>query len=523
GLECRVARHRGYRGLDRHVLASLSAGEPATTLYTRPYFRLTFPASVDLSRVPPRLWWDVFLLCTHQHWLLLRPCMVHLPLKLSDPEKRFWLQLLQNAVDTLESVGFEPKLPGQLGIKIIDGAIEQPQMMIDGSGFGTAFSSGKDSLLQAALLFELTERPLLVTTTSPLPPLADHETTRRREIFAAIAKRRDPVFVEVVSDFRSNWDNGFAWQNGYKISVNELTDTFLYMSNLLVVGAALGRTRLFLASEGEVQENEEIEGTIIQHPHFMYSAATQRALGRYLEPYGFRFGSLIWPLYSMQVQQLLWARYPDLSDLQYSCWRVEHGQSTCSRCEQCMRIAMTALAAGHNPERMGINLEMLMSYSPDWEPIQEPESWSSAPQTVSAQRSRSLVVGAIKRTSALRLLTVVEKLKLLQLLSWKTWRMLGAYRRLRKRVSKLQDPPEIGVREAFLDWLDPDLRERLVAIYAKHLSLEPRIQHADIFERSHILTERAISALVGHPRSPSAMLVEGETPAAPTPLHGPML
>ena len=141
------------------------------------------------------------------------------------------------------------------------------------------------------------------------------------------------------------------------------------MSSLLAAGAAHGRTRLFLASEAEVQENAEGPTKIIQHPHYMYSAATQRALSRYLEPYGIFFGSLIWPLYSMQVQQLLWTRYKDLSDLQYSCWRVEEGQATCSRCEAGMRIAMTALAAGHNPERMGIDLGRLMSYSPNWAPI----------------------------------------------------------------------------------------------------------------------------------------------------------
>src|SRR5262249_49084903 len=163
-----------------------------------------------------------------------------------------------------------------------------PRTLISGSGFGTSFSSGKDSLLQAALLCELTERPLLVTTTSPLPPLADHETERRRTVLAAIQERRNVQLVEVHSDFRSIWDNGFAGHLGYSISgeqklaVNELTDTFLYMSSLLAAGTALGKTRLFLASEAEVQANAVRDGRIVQHQHFMYSAATQRALGQLL-------------------------------------------------------------------------------------------------------------------------------------------------------------------------------------------------------------------------------------------------
>jgi hypothetical protein len=468
---------------------------PEVSFYKRPSFQLTFPDTVDLSRIPTRLWWDIALICLHRHWLLMRPCEIHLSLRLSDSEKRFWLQLLQTAADTLESTRAEDRPPEPLGIEIVGGDLDIPHALVSGTGFGAAFSSGKDSLLQAALLFELTEQPLLVTTTSPMPPLADHETDRRREVFAAIQQRRDPVFVEVVSDLRSNWDNGFAWQDGYRISVNELSDTFLYMSSLLAAGAALGRTRLFLASEAEVQENEDDNGTILQHPHCMYSAATQRALERYLAPYGFRFGSLIWPLYSMQVQQLLWARYPDLSDLQYSCWRVEAGQKTCSRCEQCLRIAMTAIAAGYNPERMGIDLEKLMAYSPEWEPVKPVGARASTAQTISSRRSRGLVAGRIKRTSLFRFVTVAAMSKPRRLCSKQGWRMFGAYRTLQKRVATLPDAPPIGVREAFLDWLDPDLREQLVAIFTQHFPVEPRAKHAAIFERSRVLIDRATSVL----------------------------
>src|SRR4029077_7600676 len=181
-------------------------------------------------------------------------------------------------------------------------------------------------------------------------------------VLAAIQGRRDVQLVEVHSDFRSVWDNGFAGALGYSPAVNELTDTFLYMSSLLAAGTALGKTRLFLASEAEVQANALIDGKIVQHRHFMYSAATQRALGQLLAPYGIRFGSLTWPLYSIQVQQLLWARYSDLCDLQYSCWLLRPGEATCSQCEQCFRIAMTALASGHNPERMGIDLRKVLCH-----------------------------------------------------------------------------------------------------------------------------------------------------------------
>src|SRR5882724_7501473 len=137
--------------------------EPATPLYRKTSFALTFPSSVDLSRVPQRLWWDILLLCLHPHWLLLRPCEVHLPLRLSAGERRFWLQLLRNAADTVDAYRRQrPAAVDDLAIDIVGGEMDVPRTAIEGSGCGTAFSSGKDSLLQAGLLCELTTRPLLV-------------------------------------------------------------------------------------------------------------------------------------------------------------------------------------------------------------------------------------------------------------------------------------------------------------------------------------------------------------------------
>ena len=225
--------------------------EPHSPLYNETHFTLQFPSFLDLTKVPDRLWWDLLVMCLQPHWLLLRPCEVHLPLKLGKPLIQFWLQMLRNAADTLDAYG-PPNSTSDLGVVIVDGDIRIPHAAVAGSGYGTAFSGGKDSLLQAALLFELTERPLLVATTSPMPPLADHVTARRRQVLAAIQARRNPLFVETISDFRSAWDNSFAGQLGYRLAVNELTDTFLYTGSLLAAGAALGFTHLFVASETEI-------------------------------------------------------------------------------------------------------------------------------------------------------------------------------------------------------------------------------------------------------------------------------
>jgi hypothetical protein len=406
------------------------------------------------------------------------------------------LRLLQNGADTLAANGPERLRSEPLGITLTGGELDIPHTAISGSGYGTAFSSGKDSLLQAGLLCELTKLPLLVATTSPLPPLSDHDTERRRKVLAAIQARRKLRFVEVFSDFRSIWDNGFAGRLGYAIAVNELTDTFLYMSSLVAVGAALGTTRLFLASEAEVQVSAILDGRIVQHYHFMYSAATQRALERVLAPYGIRFGSLIWPLYSMQVQQLLWARYPDLCDLQYSCWRVRPGEATCSQCEQCFRIAMTALASGENPERMGIDLRKVLAYAPNYGPLATSSRAAPVlPQDWEAQRVEERVLDAIGRISLFRLAAVLARGKLRRLASRETFETLRDFRRLRLRARRFPRQPRLGVKEAFFDWLDPDLRDPLITIYARHFPREPRRDHFGFYERSRALTLRATSSL----------------------------
>jgi hypothetical protein len=470
--------------------------DPESALYRKTSFSLTFPGSVDLSGVPARLWWDILLICLHSHWLLLRPCEIHLPLQLAAAERQFWLQLLQNGADTLAACGPERLRSGPLGISLTGGGLDVPRIPLGGSGYGTSFSSGKDSLLQAGLLCELTELPLLVTTTSPLPPLADHDTERRRKVLAAIQARRNLRFVEVVSDFRSIWDNGFAGRLGYPLAVNELTDTFLYMSSLLAAGAALGTTRLFLASEAEVQASAILDEKIVQHFHFMYSAATQRALGRLLAPYGIRYGSLIWPLYSMQVQQLLWARYPDLCDLQYSCWRLRPGEATCSQCEQCFRIAMTALAGGENPERMGIDLLKVVAYGPSYGLLASSSRAAPVlPQDCEAQQVEARVLDAIRRISLLRLAAVLARGNLRRVVSRETFETLRGFRRLRRLARRSPKQPRLGVKEAFFDWLDPQLRDRLIAIYTDHFPREPRRHHFGTYERSRALALRATSSL----------------------------
>ncbi|HVT17699.1 MAG TPA: aminotransferase class I/II-fold pyridoxal phosphate-dependent enzyme [Thermoanaerobaculia bacterium] len=486
---------------DRREVSFSWTVEPATPLYRATSFVLRFPPELDLERVPESLWWTVALLCLHSHWNLLRPCRVELPVELPAGEAEFWRRLLEIELATLEAYrgaatpdGALPAAGGGAGgqspaLELVTGGprLASPRRLPLGDRCAAAFSGGKDSLLQAGLLAELTAHPILVTTTSPLPPLADHRTARRRQVLAAIAARREVTVVEVESDLRASWRNDFPPLAGYPVAVNEITDTFLYFAALLVAGVALQAGHLFLASEAEVQDNVELPaGGIVQHPHFMYSNATQRAIAALLAPLGVRYGSLICALHSEQVQELLWTRYGDLADLQYSCWRVAEDEAACNRCSQCLRVALGALALRDLPQRMGIELTPLLSAMAGWQPRRARAGALPAERVAAALHAQ--VLRSIAATPARRVLAALALAEPGRLLDGGGWRALAAYVRLRRRLAAEPAPPARGFCAGFLRWLDPLVGQRLAAIYAEHFRPEPASAHVAVQARSEALT-----------------------------------
>jgi hypothetical protein len=466
---------------------------PPTPLYKSTRFSISFPPGVELAAVPSGLFFTVALLCLHAHWPLLRPCTVELPFRLAPGELEFWKRILDAEIATLEAYRGTRDFSR---VTILEGEkpLPEPVAVPDTSRCATAFSGGKDSLLQTGLLAELTRRPLLVTTTSPLPPLLDHLTPRRRQVLRDVAARRDVELVEVTSDFRATWDNDFASRLGYPVAVNEITDTFLYTGALVLAGAARGATHLFLASEAEVQENGEHEGRVIQHTHFMYSAATQRAISSLLSPYGLHYGSLTWSIPSEQVVRLLWTRYPDLCDLQYSCWRVGADEATCSRCSQCLRLALAVLAAGGSPERMGVDLRRLFVAMKDWRPRPSAEGSLLPRDTV----SRSLHESVVRSFEAVPLGLVARALsagKARRLLTPASLRALAGYGRLRRALARRKAPPAPGYRAGFQNLMDPLLRKEIGAVFAASLPTEREDAYGAVLARSEALTRRIVEPL----------------------------
>jgi hypothetical protein len=463
--------------------------EPTASLYYRNEFSLEYPEGVDLSRVPYDLWWLVALMCLHPHWPLLRPCRVHMPVQLDAADKEVLLRLMDARVATLETYRGGDDFGRAVEINDFGLPLQIPVMPPQRPRCAAAFSGGKDSLLQAGLLAELTERPVLVSTTSPLPGLADHTTERRKHILKEVPRRRSVDLVEVKSDFRSNFDNSYSAKvRGYGVSVNELTDTLFYSAAMLGAAAAMGADHLFLASEAEVQENTLVDGRVIEHPHCMYSTVTLRAWSAILGRYGFHYSSLQPPLHSQQVQALLWTRYPDLCDLQYSCWRVPEGKAACSRCNQCLRVGFTSLELDDSPARMGVDMVSLMIHRDDWG-RQRPaaadagelaghkvrrELWEDTARVIQGTRWRRLA-GEILRQP------------------WRRWRdgeVPAALRnawRFKRRIDGLDVGGLRGYRPLFLSQVDGLLRDGVAAIYAEHFAPEDEGAYLDVLERSERL------------------------------------
>jgi hypothetical protein len=472
--------------------------EPETTLYRQSQFTLRFPesAELDLARVPESLWWTIMLICLHSQWPLLRPCRVRLPIKLRPGEAECWSRLMDSYVMTWEAYRGTGDLARTVEI-IDDGPLLPPPPPVKDTGrCATAFSSGKDSLAHVGLLSELTDRPVLVATTSDMPQLEDHRTPRRRRVFEDVQRRRDVVFIEVETDYRTNFDHGFAMSLGYPISVNELTDTFVYTGALLAVGAALGVTHFFLAAEAAMSENVEVDGRIIQMVLCMFSDVTIGALQSLLRPFGFSYGSLILPLHRYHIQTMVWTRYADLSDLQYSCWLVKGNEFACNRCVKCLVLAIRAFALGGQTSRIGVDWVIMLNEFINWKP--QPRGSLNRPELpkdilyseLDAQVARDLISSPFRKMA----LTIFRDAPL-SYLTYRGWRALWAYRKMRRQAIALNPGPQPGYRPDFLKWVDPLLRDKIEAIFAAQFVPAKKTEYEGILARSERLLNWIIEPL----------------------------
>jgi len=463
---------------------------PASGLYRRTSFHLRFPDSVELAAVPVWLWWRIALICLHPHWPLLRPCRVQLPVALPDGEAEAWLRLTDAGVATLEAAT-EPSDGGRKIAIVGNGPLEaQPEAgrtrPAGAGGVVTCFSGGRDSLTQTSMLCELGLRPLLVTVTSPSSWSVEHETARRYAVFDEIVQRRRLELIEVQSDMRGIWDNDFAAP--YRISVNELTDTLLYTAAAVVVAAARGAGLVLIASEAEVQENARRGGTVIQARHHMYSAVTHRALEALLAPAGIGVGSLTYPLRQFQVQRLLAERYPEVRDLQYSCWELQREQGACSRCPECRGIALNLMARGHSPALAGIDVVELLLAHEQWQP-----GGRYLPRTAAAGALPGATAGAAHEMQELRCLAATTPQQVSALLDGahtpaERERAMNVYSQLRERALAQEIDPEPGYRAGYLELLPDQLRDGVRSILDAHFTPAPPADYEQMLANTRTLS-----------------------------------
>ncbi len=466
---------------------------PPTELYRANGFRLTFPPELDITVIPPGLWLRLAMLCLHVHWALLRPCRIELPFYLGPAERGFWLRMIDTATYQLEVCGGQQR-PGRAAELLDEGpALPPTPIATNADRAAAAFSGGKDSLVQAGLLAELTDRPLLVTTTSPVEWARDQTGAARARTLGTIESRLPVELMEVHSDFRACWDNAFATHEGSVMSVNELTDVLLYQATTIAVAAASGISRSFMASEADLQYNAPRDGEVVQHSHFTSSAATLGAVDQLLRQFGLRLGTLTHALHMPQVMSLLWRRYPRLTDLQFSCWSAAEGAQACSTCGQCYEVAMAILAEGHSPTAAGID------------PVALLRAWA-APRPQDPRRAHLPALHPVRRprdktAQMIQAMTAEQVAEILRADSVAAGDpdlpdALAGYERLRERALGHECPRPPGYIGEFLETVDADLRDRLRLIFDQYFEASEEGELARMYRRSQSLSRWIADPLV---------------------------
>ncbi len=474
--------------------------DPPSSLYKQTHCEMVFPDDVDVGALPPGLIASAVMLILHAHWPLLQPCRVRLPFRLPAGERLFWERMMEAQFHTMAA--YHPNSPPALHVELIeDGpALPPPSIIVTGQRRASAFSGGKDSLFQAGVLGELGGEPLLVATTSPTAPTANHLHPKRRRVFEEITSRRNVRLVEVNTDYRSCYDNLYSRRAGYKAAINELSDTLLYLASLVLTSAALNTPHLYMASENEVQDNIERDGRIIQHPHAtMYAQTTLEALGALLAPWGFTLGSMTSGLLSGQVQQTLWRRWPDLRGMQFSCWATPMDADMCNRCSQCLRVALCALDAGGDPVEMGADLILSLNAMRDWRPrSREAEDPGALPGTRVSGRLHQQVLRYVRRIGVPRMARYLWRLRGNRY-SVRDW--AGAMRtfvRLYFLAGRYPAPSMDVYRPGYLDHLDADLREPLRRLIESAYRPAPESTYRDALARTRQLAGWISAPLAGH-------------------------
>ena len=452
--------------------------DPPTQMYQQTAFELDYGDALDPRELPLRFWWTIVPLILHSHWNLLRPCRVILPVTLPAGEIEFWLRLLDQERVSLEMS--RKTTDFTRNIEITGTGPEPSSRLLSAvdDRWSTAFSGGRDSLAQTALLSETTQRPLLVNTCAPMPPLIDHEWPFRERALREIVRRRDTELVVVKSNLRRLWPHyEFPHQLGYPMSLGLMGDPHLVLANTLVVAASRGIRSVTLAAELELSRIEEYEGRpCFNEWNFAYNVPVFVALDQLFRKFGLEIGSLILPFTQFQLQSLLRKRYADLGDLQISCfWMKEDTERWCNQCWKCFRAAMILLAHGQDPATLDLDLYKMFGPGSAFAPK---SSVVGATRTV-AHAARILDTQAVK--------SYCPRKGLLEKIGLREPATFQEFTRVVNRFAAVDWPGVAATHENYFQYVPGRIRERIRAI-----SLE---EWPEIDTTSHVPDDANISSV----------------------------
>lgn len=492
--------------------------DPDTAFYKKEAsFKLEYPSTIDVSKIPDAVWARVMLVCLHTHWAMLRPCRVVLPFRLSEGELEFWRRLTDAAVWSLETrrenaIGsFSVRTRREIDFVNRGDPIPElkpPEQISD--CVAASFSGGRDSMTQLGLLQELGEKPFLVTTTSSRPGSEEMISDRRRMVIDEIQRRRGVELVEVESDYRDCFNTLHDRAVSYGVSINEASDTFLYFAAAWAAAYARGAKSVFLASEAEVQESIRREGMVVQYTHFMYSAVSQRALSELIKPSSIDYSGLTYPLHQLQIHHLLNTRYTDIRDLQYSCWEQRPGEGVCSRCSTCMQSAVNLMSDGVEPSVIGIDLNELLVAKRDW----QPRPFTDPTDTAVLVSVRRYIEGHTTRYLREQ---DAESIAKFAGPSGLTSEATDAARQICAAAVAAPDPgPEPGYRAGYLELIVPRLRSGLESIIQESFKTEPPESYAELLANTRMLSEWIAAPLTVSPRETLPHSLPSDRPASAT-------
>jgi hypothetical protein len=451
--------------------------DPPSPIYQDTVFELDYSDALDPRTLPLRFWWMIVPLILHSHWNLLRPCRIQLPVTLPPGEAEFWLRLLDQERISLEMYRRTTDFERNIEITGDGPELEDWSLTSTVDRFATAFSGGRDSLAQTALLCELTTRPLLVNTCDPMPPLIDNEWPFRQRTLDEIVRRRDVELVVVNSNLRRLWPHyEIPHQLGYPVSLGELGDPYLVVANTLAVAATRGIRQVTLAAELELTRLVGYEGkTGVSESNLAYNLPILLSLNRLFQRFGMSLNSVILPFTQYQVQYLLRRRYADLADLQISCfWMKEATERSCSRCLKCGRSAMILMSIGDDPATLDIDLSKLFA----------PGAFPSTHSLQGTARTMAHAARTTDRTAAQR---YFPRQGLLERLGMRGPRTFREFNKVADAFAAIASPNVAATHSSYFQYVPEVIRERVRAVSLEHW---PNIDTMD-----HVPDEEKINSI----------------------------